>query len=54
MNTRYLTAAQSPAEQRPKKPDFKCACGNEWNAPGHIYWAPKMYCTECGEIVEAQ
>jgi predicted SprT family Zn-dependent metalloprotease len=50
----YPTAAQSPAEKRKKKHDFVCECGEEWNTPGHAWWVCRMYCTACGEIVEAE
>jgi predicted SprT family Zn-dependent metalloprotease len=53
-HTRYPTADLSTAEKRPRKFDFTCECGNKWNTPGHIFWAAKMYCTECGEKVEAR
>jgi hypothetical protein len=53
LRTRYPAAAKSPAEQRPKKYDFNCSCGEKWNTPGHMWWLCRMYCV-CGEIVEAE
>ena len=54
MNTYPTTLHKlSPAEKRPRKPDFHCeACGEEWDTPGHMWWLCRMYCV-CGEIVEA-
>jgi hypothetical protein len=51
---RYRTADKSPREQRPRKFDFTCECGEQWDTPGHIWWVCRMYCTGCGEIVEAE
>jgi hypothetical protein len=50
-HTRYPTAAKSPREKRrPHKYDFTCKCGLQWDAPGYF----RMYCTDCGETVEAE
>lgn len=51
---RYPTANTSPAEiRKARKYDFVCECGEEWNAPGHMWWLCKMQCSLCDEIVEA-
>jgi hypothetical protein len=53
MNKHYPTAGQSPAEARKtRKYDFHCKCGEQWDAPGHMFWLCRMYCS-CGEIVES-
>jgi hypothetical protein len=54
MNMRVSTLGKTaPAEKR-RKPDFHCdACGEEWDAPGHMFWLCRMYCV-CGEVVEAR
>lgn len=48
-------AKLSPREKRAaKRYDFNCSCGEQWNAPSHLWWAGRMYCAACGEIVESE
>lgn len=56
--TRFPNFARlSPREKRDSskvKSDFNCDCGEQWDAPGHLWWLGRMYCVACGEVVESQ
>lgn len=57
MNALIRTPLGSPSPRdlrQKRKYDFHCeACGDEWDAPGHMWWLCRMRCM-CGEVVEAK